>query len=29
LLEFHVPVPANGDVALTYTVKYTWAAQDL
>jgi len=29
LLEFHVPVPANGDVTLTYSVKYTWSAQDL
>lgn len=29
LLEFDVPVPAHGDVTLTYTVKYTWTAQDL
>lgn len=29
LLEFDVPVPAHGDATLTYTVKYTWTAQDL
>ena len=29
LLEFKVPVPANGKATLTYTVKYTWTAQDL
>lgn len=29
LLEFDVPVPADGNTALTYTVKYTWTAQDL
>ena len=29
LLEFQVPVPADGDATLTYAVKYTWSAQDL
>jgi hypothetical protein len=29
LLEFEVPVPADGDATLTYAVKYTWSAQDL
>ncbi|MGH8184607.1 MAG: DUF4139 domain-containing protein [Rhodanobacteraceae bacterium] len=29
LLEFDVPVPSNGSTALTYSVKYTWSAQDL
>ena len=29
LLEFEVPVPAEGNVTLTYTVKYTWTARDL
>ena len=29
LLEFEVPVPAAGNVTLTYTVKYTWTARDL
>jgi hypothetical protein len=29
LLEFKVPVPANGSAALTYTVHYNWTAQDL
>ena len=29
LLEFKVPVPANGSATLTYTVRYTWTAQDL
>ncbi|TAN05339.1 MAG: DUF4139 domain-containing protein [Rhodanobacteraceae bacterium] len=29
LLEFKVPVPANGGATLTYTVKYTWTTQDL
>ena len=29
LLEFKVPVPANGSTTLTYAVKYTWTAQDL
>jgi hypothetical protein len=29
LLEFEVPVPAHGNAVLTYTVKYTWTAQDM
>ncbi|WHZ20846.1 MAG: hypothetical protein OJF55_002995 [Rhodanobacteraceae bacterium] len=29
LLEFAVPVPANGNATLTYTVQYTWTAKDL
>lgn len=29
LLEYAVPVPANGSATLTYTVKYTWTAQDM
>ncbi|HEY9111846.1 MAG TPA: DUF4139 domain-containing protein [Rhodanobacteraceae bacterium] len=29
LLEFEVPVPARGSATLTYTVTYTWTAQDL
>lgn len=29
LLEFKVPVPANGGATLTYTVRYNWTAQDL
>lgn len=29
LLEFRVPVPANGNATLTYTVQYTWTAQDM
>ncbi|HEX5960947.1 MAG TPA: DUF4139 domain-containing protein [Rhodanobacteraceae bacterium] len=29
LLEFEVPVPANGDATLTYTVEYTWTEQDM
>lgn len=29
LLEFKVPVPANGSTTLTYTVRYTWTARDL
>jgi hypothetical protein len=29
LLEFELPVPANGSVTLTYTVKYTWTPRDL
>lgn len=29
LLEFEVPIPAHGSATLTYTVKYTWTAQDL
>lgn len=29
LLEFKMPVPANGSATLTYTVRYTWTAQDL
>ncbi|HET9819456.1 MAG TPA: DUF4139 domain-containing protein [Rhodanobacteraceae bacterium] len=29
LLEFDVPVPANGDATLTYSVQYKWTAQDL
>ena len=28
LLEFAVPVPAQGSATLTYTVKYTWTARD-
>lgn len=28
LLEFEVPVPANGSTTFTYTVKYTWTARD-
>ncbi|TAM96407.1 MAG: DUF4139 domain-containing protein [Rhodanobacteraceae bacterium] len=28
VLEFGVPVPANGRATLTYTVKYTWTAKD-
>jgi hypothetical protein len=29
LLEFKVPVPANGNATLTYSVRYNWTAQDL
>jgi hypothetical protein len=29
LLEFHVPVPANGNATLTYSVQYEWTAQDM
>ena len=29
VLEFQVPVPANGSTTLTYTVRYNWTAQDL
>jgi hypothetical protein len=29
LLEFKVPVPANGSATLTWTVRYTWTARDL
>lgn len=29
LLEFKVPVPANGKATLTYTVQYTWTAKDM
>ncbi|HEX5353628.1 MAG TPA: DUF4139 domain-containing protein [Rhodanobacteraceae bacterium] len=29
LLEFRVPVPANGSTTLTYSVRYNWTAQDL
>ncbi|HEX7369797.1 MAG TPA: DUF4139 domain-containing protein [Rhodanobacteraceae bacterium] len=29
LLAFDVPVPAHGKASLTYTVTYTWTAQDL
>lgn len=29
LLEFRVPVPANGEATLTYGVQYKWNAQDL
>ncbi|MGH8192311.1 MAG: DUF4139 domain-containing protein [Rhodanobacteraceae bacterium] len=29
LLEFQVPVPANGTATLTYAVRYTWTAQDM
>lgn len=28
LLEFNVPVPAHGKATLTYSVRYTWTAQD-
>ena len=29
VLEFEVPVPANGSATLTYSVRYTWTAHDL
>lgn len=29
LLEFEIPVPAQGNATLTYTVKYTWTAKDM
>lgn len=29
VLEFGVPVPANGSATLIYTVKYTWTAKDM
>ncbi len=29
LVEFAVPVPANGKATLTYAIRYTWTAQDL
>lgn len=29
LLEFEVPVPANGSATVSYTVRYTWTAADL
>ncbi len=29
VLEFQVPVPANGKATLTYTVEYRWTAKDL
>lgn len=29
LLEFEVPVPANGTATLTYSIQYHWTAQDL
>ena len=29
LLEFSVPVPANGSATLTYVVRYTWTASDM
>jgi hypothetical protein len=29
MLEFKVPVAANGSATLTYTVRYNWTTQDL
>ncbi|MBN8735488.1 MAG: DUF4139 domain-containing protein [Xanthomonadales bacterium] len=29
LLEYEVPVPANGSATLTYTVQYTWSERDM